>query len=138
MGQMALLKSDGTDTPDETDSEPNETAADAGLTIAEIHADAAGDDRDNLNDEYVVFENAGTDTLDLSGWTIEDEAGQRYTVPDGFELAASETVTLHTGSGTSTPSELYWGSGSPIWNNDGDTVIVTNANGERVLAEPYT
>ena len=128
----------GTDTPDDTDSEPNETAAEAGLTIAEIHADAAGDDRNNLNDEYVVFENAGTDTLDLSGWTIEDEAGQRYTVPDGFELAAGETATLHTGSGTSTPTELYWGSGSPIWNNDGDTVIVTNANGERVLAESYT
>jgi competence protein ComEC len=128
----------GTDTPDDTDSESDEPTAEAGLTIAEIHADAAGDDRDNLNDEYVVFENAGTDTLDLSGWTIEDEAGQRYTVPDGFELAAGETVTLYTGSGTSTPTELYWGSGSPIWNNDGDTVIVTNANGERVLAESYT
>ena len=142
----ARIKSDGTtsidtggtDTPDDTDSEPNETAAEAGLTIAEIHADAAGDDRNNLNDEYVVFENAGTDTLDLSGWTIEDEAGQRYTVPDRFELAAGETVTLYTGSGTSTPTELYWGSGSPIWNNDGDTVIVTNANGERVLEEAYT
>ena len=95
MGQMALLKSAGTDTPDDTDSEPNETAADAGLTIAEIHADAAGDDRKNLNNEYVVFENTGTDTLDLSGWTIEDEEGQRYTVPDGFELAAGETVTLY-------------------------------------------
>jgi competence protein ComEC len=47
-------------------------------------------------------------------------------------------VTLHTGSGTSTTTELYWGSGSPIWNNDGDTVIVSNANGERVLEETYS
>ena len=132
------IDTDGTNTPDDTDSEPNETAAEAGLTIAGIQADAAGDDRNNLNDEYVVFENTGTGTLDLSGWKIEDEAGQRYTVPDRFELAAGETVTLYTGSGTSTPTELYWGSGSPIWNNDGDTVIVTNANGERVLAESYT
>ncbi|GAB7011264.1 lamin tail domain-containing protein [Halorubrum trueperi] len=117
---------------------PDETTAEAGLTVAEIHADAAGDDRDNLNDEYVVFENTGNETLDLSGWTIEDEAGQRYTVPEGFELATGETVTLHTGSGTSTTTELYWGSGSPIWNNDGDTVIVSNANGERVLEEIYS
>jgi competence protein ComEC len=126
------------DTPGEADSETDETTAEAGLTVTEIHADAAGDDRDNLNDEYVVFENTGNKTLDLSGWTIEDEAGQRYTVPEGFELATGETVTLHTGSGTSTTTELYWGSGSPIWNNDGDIVIVSNANGERVLEETYS
>ena len=146
VSDRARIESDGTtsidtgsnDTPDETDSETDETTAEAGLTVAEIHADAAGDDRDNLNDEYVVFENTGNETLDLSGWTIEDEAGQRYTVPEGFELAPGQTVTLHTGSGTSTTTELYWGSGSPIWNNDGDTVIVSTPNGERVLEETYS
>ncbi|WP_123623324.1 lamin tail domain-containing protein [Halorubrum sp. CSM-61] len=146
VSDRARIESDGTtsidtgstDTPDETDSETDETTAEAGLTVAEIHADATGDDRDNLNDEYVVFENTGNETLDLSGWTIEDEAGQRYTVPEGFELAAGDTVTLHTGSGTSTTTELYWGSGSPIWNNDGDTVIVSTPNGERVLEETYS
>ncbi|MDB2286952.1 lamin tail domain-containing protein [Halorubrum ezzemoulense] len=146
VSDRARIESDGTtsidtgsnDTPDETDSETDETTAEAGLTVAEIHADAAGDDRDNLNDEYVVFENTGNETLDLSGWTIEDEAGQRYTVPEGFELPPGQTVTLHTGSGTSTTTELYWGSGSPIWNNDGDTVIVSNANGERVLEDTYS
>ncbi|WP_199241358.1 lamin tail domain-containing protein [Halorubrum sp. ASP121] len=146
VSDRARIESDGTtsidtgsnDTPDETDSETDETTAEAGLTVAEIHADATGDDRDNLNDEYVVFENTGNETLDLSGWTIEDEAGQRYTVPEGFELPPGQTVTLHTGSGTSTTTELYWGSGSPIWNNDGDTVIVSNANGERVLEETYS
>ena len=146
VSDRARIESDGTtsidtgsnDAPDETDSETDETTAEAGLTVTEIHADAAGDDRDNLNDEYVVFENTGNETLDLSGWTIEDEAGQKYTVPEGFELAAGETVTLHTGSGTSSTAELYWGSGSPIWNNDGDTVIVSNANGKRVLEETYS
>ncbi|WP_239640283.1 lamin tail domain-containing protein [Halorubrum distributum] len=146
VSDRARIESDGTtsidtgsnDTPDETDSETDETTAEAGLTVAEIHADAAGDDRDNLNDEYVVFENTGNETLDLSGWTIEDEAGQRYTVPEGFELATGETVTLHTGSGTSTTTGLYWGSGSPIWNNDGDIVIISTPNGERVLEETYS
>ncbi|MFC7326087.1 lamin tail domain-containing protein [Halorubrum rutilum] len=146
VSDRARIESDGTtsiytgsnDTPDDTDSETDETTAEAALTVAEIHADAAGDDRDNLNDEYVVFENTGNETLDLSGWTIEDEAGQRYTIPEGFELAAGESVTLHTGSGTSTTTELYWGSGSPIWNNDGDTVIVSTPNGERVLEETYS
>ncbi|WP_049911278.1 lamin tail domain-containing protein [Halorubrum coriense] len=146
VSDRARIESDGTtsidtgsdDTPDDTDSETDETTAEAGLAVAEIHADAAGDDRDNLNDEYVVLENTGNETLELSGWTIEDEAGQRYTVPEGFKLAAGESVTIHTGSGTSTTTELYWGSGSPIWNNDGDTVIVSTPNGERVLEETYS
>ncbi|WP_435074678.1 lamin tail domain-containing protein [Halorubrum sp. HHNYT27] len=107
------------------------------LAVASINADAAGDDRENLNDEYVVFENVGTETLDLSGWTVEDEAGKRYTVPDGVTLAPGETLTLRTGSGTDTDGELYWGAGSPVWNNGGDTVFVANATGDRVLTESY-
>jgi competence protein ComEC len=51
------------------------TAAPAALAVAEINADTAGDDTDNLNDEYVIFENSGGETLDLSGWTVEDDAG---------------------------------------------------------------
>jgi competence protein ComEC len=108
------------------------------LAIETIHADAAGDDRDNLNDEYVVFTNTGDEPLDLSGWTVADEVGKTYTFPDGFTLDPGEEVTLHTGSGTDTATDLYWGASSPVWNNGGDTVIVTNADGERVLIEEYT
>ena len=107
------------------------------LAVVEINADAEGRDGDNLNDEYVVFENTGSETLDLSGWTVADDADHTYTIPDGFTLGPDETVTLYTGSGTATDSELYWGSGSPIWNNDGDTVIVTTDEGDRVLEESY-
>ncbi|MDS0260536.1 lamin tail domain-containing protein [Haloarcula sp. S1CR25-12] len=107
------------------------------LAVERIHADAASDDRDNLNDEYVVFENTGTEPLDLSGWTVEDEVGTTYTFPDGFTLDDGSSVTLYTGSGTDTETELYWGSGSPIWNNGGDTIIVHNSEGESVLTETY-
>jgi competence protein ComEC len=113
------------------------TAAPAALAVAEINADAAGDDRENLNDEYVVFENTGDDTLDLSGWTVEDEAGRTYTFPAGTALDPGATVTLHTGSGTDSGTDLYWGSGSPIWNNDGDTVIVRTPDGTIVLENAY-
>jgi len=87
--------------------------------------DAAGDDRANRNDEYVVFENTDSSTLDLSGWTVTDAAD--HTVPDGTTLAPGEPLTLHTGSGDDTASDRYWGSGSPIWNNGGDTVTVRNS-----------
>ncbi|MFC7137748.1 lamin tail domain-containing protein [Halobaculum litoreum] len=122
----------GTDTPDDGG------AADGSLAIATVHADAAGDDNDNLNDEYVTFENVGESTLDLSGWTVADAADHVYTVPDGTTLAPGEQVTLYTGSGTDTAGELYWGSGSAIWNNGGDTVVVRDADGTVVLEEAYS
>jgi len=108
------------------------------LSIEEIHADAEGDDRENLNDEYVVFSNTGDEQLDLSGWSVEDEAGATYTFPDGYTLEPDANVTLYTGSGSDTEATLYWGSGSPIWNNGGDTVTVRDAQGTIVVEESYS
>jgi competence protein ComEC len=124
-----------TQTPVATDGGTN---PDTALVIDTINADAAGDDRTNLNDEYVVFRNSGDAPLDLSGWTVTDEAGKTYTIPEGFTLAAEATVTLHTGSGTDTEADLYWGAGSPVWNNDGDTVTVRTDNGTIVRTETYS
>ncbi|WP_436932433.1 lamin tail domain-containing protein [Halosimplex halobium] len=126
------------ESPTATDGETETASADPALALEAVHADAAGDDQENLNDEYVVFRNTGDETLNLSGWTVADAADHTYTVPDGVTLAPNATVTLHTGSGTDTDSDLYWGAGTPIWNNGGDTVIVTTKDGEEVLRETYS
>jgi micrococcal nuclease len=122
------------------DFERSTTTTDGGvsLVVAEIHADAQGDDHDNLNDEYIVLENTGSSTIDLSGWTLRDEADHVYTFPDGFTLAAGETVTIRTGSGTDTEDTLYWGSGSAIWNNGGDTIIIRDESGQLMLEREYS
>lgn len=109
----------------------------SGLSIAEVHADASGNDNNNLNDEYVVFENTGSEALDLSGWTVSDEAGHTYTFPSGASLASGATVTLHTGSGTDTSSDRYWGQSGAVWNNGGDTVTVTDDTGTLVTSTSY-
>jgi competence protein ComEC len=128
----------GTTTTQTTTAETTTTSSgEQRLTVARVHADAAGADGANLNDEYIVFENTGTGELDLSGWTVADAADHRYTFPEGTTLPAGATVTLHTGSGENTATDYYWGSGSPIWNNGGDTIIVTDADGEAVLTEEY-
>ncbi|GAA0215772.1 lamin tail domain-containing protein [Halobaculum roseum] len=122
---------------------PMATATDGGtdsgaLVLAEVHADAEGDDRENLNDEYVVFENTGDSTLDLSGWTVADSADHVYTVPEGTTLAPGAQITLHTGSGSDTDTDLYWGASAPVWNNGGDTVTVRTEDETIVLQEEYT
>jgi competence protein ComEC len=128
------------------ETSPTPTIADGGtsmvqegrsLAVAEVSADAAGADRDNLNDEYVVLENTGETTVDLGGWTLTDAADHTYTFPDGVTLAAGEQLTVHTGSGTDTETDLYWGRGSPVWNNDGDTIIIRTTDGTIVVEEQY-
>jgi hypothetical protein len=113
--------------PDQT---PTPIGSDTGLVISEIHADAEGNDNDNLNDEYLVLKNTASTSLELSGWQIRDEADHTYTFPDGFVLESGMDVTIHSGSGTNSESRLYWGASSAIWNNNGDTVFVYAADGD--------
>jgi micrococcal nuclease len=107
------------------------------LVVARVHANAAGNDHENRNDEYIVFQNVGDEELDLTGWSVTDEAGYTYYFPDSFILDSGERVTLYTGSGEDTDSELYWEHDSAVWNNGGDTVFVYNAAGDLVLEESY-
>jgi competence protein ComEC len=113
------------------------TAGNKSLALVEVHADAAGDDWTNLDDEYVVFANRGDAPLNLTGWTVRDGSGATYTFPAGFTLAPGARVTLRTGTGTDSATDLYWRADRPVWNNGGDTVTVTTAKGVRVLTEAY-
>lgn len=46
-----------------------------------------------------------------------------------FELQPNATVTIHTGVGTSSATDIYRGSGRAIWDNDGDTAYLFDADG---------
>ncbi|WP_435182563.1 lamin tail domain-containing protein [Halobellus sp. EA9] len=107
------------------------------LRVVEVHADAAGNDHENRNDEYVTFRNAGEAALDLSGWAVADATGRTYTVPEGTVLDPGAELTLRTGSGTDTETTLYWGADGAIWNNGGDEVVVRDDDGSVVLRYAY-
>ena len=104
------------------------------VTIELVHYDAAGDDRYNLNDEYVVVKNVGTTTINLKDWKLKDEAGNTYVFPD-FTLEPGQAVTLHTGSGVDNETDLYWGSNRPVWDNGGDTAYLLNPEG--IVVDSY-
>ncbi|WP_135824262.1 DUF4350 domain-containing protein [Halorussus ruber] len=105
------------------------TSSDYSFSIPTI-----SEDGETLNDEYVDVKNDGSSGQDMTGWTLEDEAGYTYQFPDGFSLGAGETVRVHTGSGTDSSTDLYWGSGSPVWNNDSDTAYLYD-DGNNLAAE---
>jgi micrococcal nuclease len=119
----------GTDTP-------TATPAGDGVVIAEINADAEGNDNRNLNDEYVVLRNRGDEAVSLDGWTVADEAGATYEF-GGVGLDSGDRITLHTGSGERDARHVYWDRNGAVWNNDGDTVTVRDANGTVVARRSY-
>ncbi len=111
------------------------------IYIVDFHYNAEGNDNYNLNDEYVIFGNKCSYSIDMSGWTVKDEtASHIYTFPS-FVLEAGAKFTLYTGTGTDTNSALYWGrtpgNYAAIWNNDGDTLFLRDSNGNLVLSYSY-
>lgn len=122
-------------TVESTSSSP--ATGDSALVVEGVNYDAPGNDNDNLNEEYVTFRNAGDEPLDVSGWTVSDEADHTYRFPEGTVLDPGDRVTLHTGSGPDTDADRYWGQGRAVWNNGGDVVTVRNASGAVVLRYTY-
>lgn len=102
-----------------------------GVFITAVHYDAAGDDRTNLNDEYLILKNGGSTTIDLTGWQVRDSDGFAYTFPD-ISLAPGSELILHTGSGAATGTDLYLCSAVPVLNNDGDAVTLHDPAGKAV------
>ncbi|ELZ49805.1 nuclease [Halorubrum coriense DSM 10284] len=103
------------------------------LALDEIVYDLEGD---FLQDEYVAFGNEGDAAVDLTGYEVSDGAGNSYTF-DGVTVAPGGAVALYTGSGTDTDDTVYWGRGAAVWNNDGDTVFLADADGNTVVEYGY-
>lgn len=115
------------------------SSADASIDIVEIAFDAPGNDNENLNGEWITVFNNGDSSVEMTGWGIHDEsATNRYTFPPGFTLAAGATVSVFSGCGEDSDDALYWCSqGSGVWNNDGDTVFITDPLGNRHTSQMY-
>ena len=102
-----------------------------------VHADAAGDERENLDDEYVVIGRVAPEPVDLSGHILVDAAGHDYVLPEGTDLEPGEAITVRTGDGTPEGDTLYQHQGMPIWNNDGDTVYLLDPDGSELVRLRY-
>lgn len=84
-----------------------------------------GADTSNLNGEYVVVRNVGTDPVDLSGWLLRDSSlTSWFYLPSGTILVPGDYFVAHVGSGTNgqpTPRDFYFGSSTPLFPNTSTT-----------------
>ena len=89
----------------------------------------------SLNAEWVRLTNKTTKTINLRTWTVRDASAHVYTFGTDLNLGAGKSVTVHTGKGTATSTDRYWGrtgSGGYIWNNTGDTTAVRTGAGKTI------
>ncbi len=97
--------------------------------ISAVQFDAPGDDRVNLNGEWVRIANRGSGPVLIAGWTLSDRTGTSpYTFP-AIVLLPEEMVTVYTGSGTMNDTAIFMGQTSPIFGNSGDVAILRDGAG---------
>jgi LysM repeat protein len=77
------------------------------VTIREIKSPGA------LASEQVILTNL-SGQVNMAGWTMTDGEGNQFTFPT-LSLLSKGEVTVHTGKGTNTPTDLYWGQAEPRW-----------------------
>jgi len=98
------------------------------IYISATQFDAPGDDRQNLNGEWVQLTNKGNDTVLIAGWTLSDMQGMLYTFP-AIILVPGESVTVFSGSGTVNNTAVFMRKTEPVWGNSGDIAILKDGRG---------
>ena len=77
------------------------------VTIREIKSPGV------LAAEQVILTNL-SGQVNMAGWTMTDGEGNKFTFPN-LTLLSNGEVTVHTGSGTNSPTDLYWNQSDSRW-----------------------
>lgn len=106
------------------------------VDIVEIVFDPPGPDGEDLNGEWLTVVNNSGGPVQLGGFSLSDESNNSFELP-AHELAAGGKVRIHTGTGRPSDSALFLGRDRPLWNNDGDTAILRDADGSLIARYSY-
>ncbi len=108
------------------------------VILNEILANEAGG---AVAEEFVELFNAGSASVNLSGWSIADTATVRHVFPSGTSLAAGASVVVFGNSSGIPPglsNAIGASSGALGLGNSSDTVTLTNTAGVVIDAFSYT
>ena len=104
------------------------------LHMTSFHANAPGNDSDNINGEYLRVTNITSNTLNLKEYHIQSIRGDTWPFPD-LEIPAGHTVKIHSGRGYHQRNpekqlEICLGNHRPIWDNEKDRATIYDSNGK--------
>ncbi|UCC63792.1 MAG: lamin tail domain-containing protein [Anaerolineae bacterium] len=80
-----------------------------------------------LADEAVFIFNSGR-AVRMEGWTLTDAQDTIYAFPNLF-LGTGGSVRVHTGPGSNSATDLYWGLDAPVWGEPGDVATLRDESG---------
>ncbi|OKI61172.1 lamin tail domain-containing protein [Streptomyces sp. MJM1172] len=119
-------------------SGPRDHRAPSSIAIGEVQNEDGGrGDRFGraLNREWVEVKNTGRHAVNLRGYTLTDEQGNRYRFPD-FRLDGRSSVKVHTGQGRNTRHDLYQDRRRQVW-DDSDTATLRDDRGNIIDTESW-
>jgi endonuclease YncB( thermonuclease family) len=143
LGHLFLIPPDDTDHTARRAAQTRARAAGRGiwstdrykglLHITSFHANAPGDDRGNVNGEYLRICNVSDRPVDLDGFRVTEQSGRSWMLPP-ILIPPGHTFKLHSGKGehqtdASAQLAVYLGSDTPIWNNTRDRVTLYDRHG---------
>jgi hypothetical protein len=108
----------------------------SGLVLQAVQGPVGAD----VTGEHVVITNTGAELVRLDGFVLRDSAPKRphrYTLPP-LALSPGASVRVWTRKGKNDGTNLYWGRRQSIWNGDGDTLTLLDANGETIAEATYS
>ncbi len=92
----------------------------------------------DLTEEQFQIVNQSYTAVDMSGWLVRNETGERYLeFPSGTSVAAGGSLSVVTGCGNVSGETLYWCSETPVWSPASDTIILRDQLGNVVDRLPY-
>lgn len=101
-----------------------------------VNWDAAGNDLNNPNGEWINLTNLSSSSIDLTGFEIESPPHD-YRFPPGSTIGPGKRLRLRVGQGTNTSTTQYWGKPRGLLDNGGDTVRLVDPSGKTVRSFTY-
>jgi len=119
---------------------PPQVASSARITeagVPKITIDRACSHLADASDEYICLTNGDPGPVDMGAWIIRNVLGRSYNFPPGFTLPAGQTVKVHTGTGTDSPTDLHWGYRvNPAWEKSDKLTLHNQEDVEVFVSTP--
>lgn len=110
--------------------------------VNDLTGDANGDGtRDGSQDEFIELVNTSGGAVDVNGWSIEDNTGQRHIFESETIVADGQALVIFGGglpTGTFGNAVVVTSSSGLLGlNNNGDVITIRDQNGDFITAASY-
>lgn len=102
-----------------------------------VHIEFDGKEFATEVDEYVEIRNSSGHWVDVSGWKLTSQKNQAFTFYDKAKIPPSGTIRVYTNQIHPRFGGFSFGSGRAIWNNNGDSAMLSDVAGNAISQYTY-